>query len=57
MLLSTNSWMLVQGTFTAVGGESYLTLGNFRTDANTTYPYFPPAVWLTTLIIFSTTCR
>ena len=42
MLASTNSWMLVQGTFTAVGGESYLTLGNFRTDANTTVQTFPP---------------
>ena len=41
MLLSTNSWMLVQGTFTAVGGESYLTLGNFRTDANTTFTNLP----------------
>jgi hypothetical protein len=41
LLADTNSWMLVQGTFTAVGGESYLTLGNFRTDANTTYSNFP----------------
>lgn len=36
LLASTNSWMLVQGTFIANGGESYLTIGNFRTDANTT---------------------
>jgi len=41
LLADTNSWMLVQGTFTALGGESYLTLGNFRTDANTTYSNFP----------------
>lgn len=40
ILASTNSWMLVQGTFTAVGGESYLTLGNFRTDIATTYSTF-----------------
>ena len=36
LLTSTNAWMLVQGTFTAAGGENYLTLGNFRSDANTT---------------------
>lgn len=37
LLLSTNTWMLVQGTFVATGNEEYLTLGNFRTDANTTW--------------------
>ena len=36
LLLSTTNWMLVQGTFVAAGGESYLTLGNFRADTNTT---------------------
>lgn len=36
LLVSTNSWMLVQGTFVASGGEDHLTIGNFRTDANTT---------------------
>ena len=36
LLTSTNSWMLVQGTFTAVGGENHITLGNFRSDALTT---------------------
>ena len=29
------NWMLVSGTFTANGGEKYLTIGNFHTDANT----------------------
>ena len=42
ILASTNSWMLVQGTFTAVGNENYLTIGNFRTDIATTYATFPP---------------
>lgn len=37
LLLATNTWMLVQGTFVAAGNEEYLTLGNFRTDANTTW--------------------
>ena len=36
LLTSTNGWMLVQGTFVAAGGEDHITLGNFRTDANTT---------------------
>ncbi|MEY4385044.1 MAG: hypothetical protein RLY20_327 [Verrucomicrobiota bacterium] len=35
-LASTNGWMLVQGMFTASGGESFITLGNFRADNATT---------------------
>jgi hypothetical protein len=34
-LNSIGSWTLVSGTFTAAGGESYLTIGNFSDDANT----------------------
>ncbi len=41
LIVSSNTWTLIQGTFTAVGGEGYLTLGNFRTDANTTYSNLP----------------
>jgi len=29
------NWTLISGTFTAVGGESYITIGNFKDDANT----------------------
>ena len=36
LLTSTNNWMLVQGIYTATGGENYLTLGNFLSDADTT---------------------
>jgi hypothetical protein len=36
LLTSTNSWMLVQGVFTASGGENYLTIGNFFSDLATT---------------------
>ena len=36
LLTSTNSWMLVQGLFTAVGGENHITLGNFNPDPGTT---------------------
>jgi hypothetical protein len=35
-LTSTNGWMLIQGNYTAVGGETHLTLGNFLNDASTT---------------------
>jgi hypothetical protein len=34
-LSSTNEWMLVLGIFTALGGENYLTIGNFHDDVNT----------------------
>ncbi|HLG36394.1 MAG TPA: T9SS type A sorting domain-containing protein [Bacteroidia bacterium] len=29
------NWMLVNGSYTASGGESYLIIGNFKNDANT----------------------
>ncbi len=31
----TLKWILISGTFTALGGESYITIGNFNSDANT----------------------
>src|SRR5436190_712371 len=31
------NWTLVSGTYSATGGERYLTLGHFRDDASTTY--------------------
>lgn len=33
----TQNWVKVQGSFTATGGETYMTLGNFRNNANTNY--------------------
>lgn len=30
-------WTLISGTYTAIGGESYITLGNYRNDAGTTF--------------------
>ncbi len=38
--MNTLNWMKVQGTFTANGTESYITLGNFRTPATTNYTLF-----------------
>jgi hypothetical protein len=34
-LADTNNWMLVQGTFTATGGQDQLLIGNFSNDTNT----------------------
>ena len=36
VITSTTNWTLITGSFTALGGESYLTLGNFRPDPLTT---------------------
>ena len=36
VLSSITSWMLVSGTFTAAGGEQYITIGNFNDDSSTT---------------------
>ncbi len=33
-LTSKTEWMKVSGTFTALGGERYMHIGNFRTDSN-----------------------
>jgi hypothetical protein len=34
-LSDTLNWMQITGTFTAVGGEKYLTIGNFKDDVST----------------------
>lgn len=31
----TTSWLLIKGNYTAIGGEKYIYIGNFRNDANT----------------------
>ena len=33
-LTSRNNWMQVNGSFTAVGGENYITIGSFSSNAN-----------------------
>lgn len=35
LLSDTNVWTLVEGNYTALGGERYLTFGNFRSDNET----------------------
>ncbi|HNW70065.1 MAG TPA: gliding motility-associated C-terminal domain-containing protein [Bacteroidales bacterium] len=36
-----NIWQQVSGTFTANGGEQFMTIGNFKTDSNTNYVWLP----------------
>ncbi len=36
VLMDTVNWVLVGGTFVANGTETFLTIGNFKTDSNTT---------------------
>ena len=42
ILASHTDWGQVSGTFTASGGEQYITIGNFRTDAMTPSVYAYP---------------
>jgi len=41
MLTNYTGWTAVQGTFTANGGENYITIGNFYDDANTDAVFSP----------------
>ena len=34
-ITDTANWVLISGTYTALGGEQYITIGNFYTDAQT----------------------
>ncbi|MBK9195208.1 MAG: hypothetical protein IPO17_09525 [Flavobacteriales bacterium] len=45
LITDTVGWTEVSGTYTATGGETHLTIGNFRNDANTTWAMFNPGVW------------
>jgi hypothetical protein len=45
IITSTNNWVLISGNYTAVGGETHLTIGNFNSDAATTA--LPSTGWLT----------
>jgi PKD repeat protein len=35
IISDTLGWTLISGTYTAVGGENYITIGNFLSDSNT----------------------
>jgi gliding motility-associated-like protein len=35
IITDTVNWTLISGVYTALGGENYLTIGNFRSNANT----------------------
>lgn len=36
ILSDTSNWTLISGNYTALGGEGYFIIGNFKNDANTT---------------------
>ncbi|MBK9730041.1 MAG: PKD domain-containing protein [Chitinophagaceae bacterium] len=41
VITDTLNWQLVSGTYTATGGENYLTIGHFKPDAQTIYLSLP----------------
>ncbi|MBL7963364.1 MAG: gliding motility-associated C-terminal domain-containing protein [Flavobacteriales bacterium] len=45
LITDTVGWTEVNGVYTAVGGEDHLTIGNFRTDVQTTIQLVNPGVW------------
>ncbi|MFY7964847.1 MAG: T9SS type A sorting domain-containing protein [Chitinophagaceae bacterium] len=42
IIKDTQNWVRVSGIFKAQGGEQYLTLGNFKNDANTAFSIVKP---------------
>lgn len=45
LLTSKNSWTLVTGNYLATGGEQFMTIGNFQTNASSNYQYLYPSGW------------
>lgn len=45
VLLADTGWHQVSGAFTAMGGEAFMTIGNFRDDANTLTQSENPDIW------------
>jgi hypothetical protein len=45
LITDTLGWTEVSGVYTAAGGEDHLTIGNFRTDAQTSVQLVQPGVW------------
>ena len=39
IISDTTNWILISGTYTAIGGEKYITIGNFYPDASTPYVF------------------
>lgn len=45
IISDTTVWTLVSGSYTALGGENYITIGNFLNDANTNSLTFNSSGW------------
>lgn len=43
VISDTLNWVKVSGIYTATGGEQYITIGNFKKDANTSFVQIQPA--------------
>ena len=39
IIADTVNWIKISGSFTASGGEKFITIGNFKTDVNTNWQY------------------
>lgn len=48
LITDTVGWTLISGVYTAAGGETHLTIGNFRTDAETQTLQIATGLWYTT---------
>ncbi|MCB0793268.1 MAG: gliding motility-associated C-terminal domain-containing protein [Flavobacteriales bacterium] len=48
LITDTLGWTLISGIYDATGGERYLTIGNFRNDANTQTQLIHTGTWYTT---------
>lgn len=45
IIANTNSWTTISGCYRATGGERYLTIGNFKSEQNTTAVIIPKYDW------------
>lgn len=48
LITDTAAWTLISGVYTAVGGETHITLGNFKNDANTQTLQIATGTWYST---------
>ncbi len=44
-LTTANTWNKIQGTYKAIGGEQYITIGNFKDDANSDTTHLNNGAW------------
>lgn len=52
ILTDTSGWTMIQGVYTAIGGEKYITIGNFDNDSNTIVTCFNPGIGIISLAYY-----